>query len=121
MDLAHFSVLFINGTDFARNDEPGLKMDPRGAVFPAKVIFERIEPLPGRNKLFLEFLTPGRMGEIPRPDQVKPFAPRPQFENLGNAFPAGRPGIFRMNMKIGNKHRYTRIFIDLLYYTTKSL
>ncbi|HWQ72355.1 MAG TPA: hypothetical protein VN370_08565 [Desulfitobacteriaceae bacterium] len=114
MDLPYSPVLFIDGADFAANNEPGLKIGSGNLILPAVFIFQRIKPFLRRNEFFLKFPAPGRMGEISRPDEVQSFPARPKFQNLGHAVFACRSGVLGMNMKIGNEHLYhTIIFINL--------
>jgi len=94
MYLPDLSVFFIDGADFAGDHEAGLAAASPDIVLPAKAVFEGIESLLGRDKLFPELLPPGRMGEVACSDQVEALAPRPQLQHFGNAILAGGPGIF---------------------------
>ena len=62
-------------------------------------------------ELFPELLPPGGVGKIPCPQKADPFAARPELQHLRHTVPAGRPGIFGMDVQIRNIHAAYQPFL----------
>ena len=98
VDLAYFSVLFIDRTDLAGDDKTRdhLMGDP---LLPDPVlIFEYIESILRRLQFLLKFLPPGRVGKIPVPTMWIPFLLAQRSRCSGIQSPARRPGVTGMDM-----------------------
>ena len=96
--LAHFSILFIDGTDLARDDKTGLPAACQGAVAQPQIVLQRVQSILCRNQLFLQFLPPRRMGKIPCTQNLNSLTPCPIIQLFRRQVLAGRPGIPGMNM-----------------------
>ena len=105
MHLADASVLFVDGADFARHDEPRPAVVMRTAVL-TQLLPENIKPLlGGRLEPLCQHFPPGRVREVPRSQQGDPFPARPEIQRFRDTVRACGARIFRMNVEITNYHK----------------
>ena len=101
--LTGFAVPFIDGTDFAGNDEADFFFSGQG-----KRQAQRLSQSVKARAVFLQtglhFLPPGGVGKISRAQKAHALFPGPQIQMRKIAIPAGGPGIFGMDVQIGNVH-----------------
>ena len=103
MHLAGLSVPLVDGADFPRHHKAGRfragNLAGQGVFVP-----EPIHAFPVLRQHFPQFLPPFGMGEIPGTHQADALVPRPQIQVRRVALAAGGPGVFGMDVQIGNLH-----------------
>ena len=98
VNLPHFAVFLVNGTDFSGDNKKGLFAPAGLPVLQPIFLFQPVQTVPGLFQLFLQFPTPVRMGKIPRSHHPDSFSLRPESQMFRVAFLAGGPGKPGMNM-----------------------
>ena len=105
MNLADAIALFIDRTDFAGDDEAGIPGARRGeGIGGGEIGRKAIKAGFGGQKLVMEHLPPGGMGEIAGAEKGNALAACPELEYGGHAVGAGSAGVFGVDMEIGGVH-----------------
>lgn len=116
MDLAGAGRFFINGLISPDRINRGDRDCPpmlSGRRYSSR---RRIQPLFGGDQFLCKLGPPGRMGKVPRSQKVDSLSARPKVQMGGITVTAGSPGIFGMDMQIGNKQNVILPAVKLFYY-----
>ena len=104
VDLPRPVPLLVDGRDLDLQQEAGRPVARGGKAaldLPLDLGTQAEQPRLGRHELGADLLEPGGMGEVAGSDDGDPLAPRPHREVLEIRVPAGRPGVFRVNVEVG--------------------